>query len=219
MTRAYNELYLSDAKNRLADMFDYAINDCKEEPDWFAVLFVQSGYAQQFERGNPTIVSGRSGIELAIDVLYYAYREQRPKERRYSQERTPEYWAGWALAEFQWHSGRRFKDIFDSMPFSRIVSMYKVYHEMDISRFIEYAERICSEIKRDTKLKTIRESRGLSQAELAQQSGVKLRSIQMYEQRVNNIDKAQGQTLYKLARTLGCSVEDLLEHPMKGAES
>ena len=218
MTRAYNELYLSDAKNRLADMFDYAINDCKEEPDWFAVLFVQSGYAQQFERGNPTIVSGRSGIELAIDVLYYAYREQRPKERRYSQERTPEYWAGWALAEFQWHSGRRFKDIFDSMPFSRIVSMYKVYHEMDISRFIEYAERICSEIKRDTKLKTIRESRGLSQVELAQQSGVKLRSIQMYEQRVNDIDKAQGQTLYKLARTLGCSVEDLLENPMKERE-
>lgn len=89
---------------------------------------------------------------------------------------------------------------------------------MDISRFIEYAERICSEIKRDTKLKTIRESRGLSQVELAQQSGVKLRSIQMYEQRVNDIDKAQGQTLYKLARTLGCSVEDLLEHPMKGTE-
>ena len=218
MTRAYNELYLSDAKTRLADMFDYAINDCKEEPDWFAVLFVQSGYAQQFERGNPSVVSGRSGIELAIDVLYYAYREQRSKERRYSQERSPEYWAGWALAEFQWHSGRRFKDIFDSMPFSRIVSMYKVYHEMDISRFIEYAERICSEIKRDTKLKTIRESRGLSQAALAQQSGVKLRSIQMYEQRVNNIGKAQGQTLYKLARTLGCSVEDLLEHPMKGDE-
>ena len=218
MTRAYNELYLSDAKTRLADMFDYAINDCKEEPDWFAVLFVQSGYAQQFERGNPSVVSGRSGIELAIDVLYYAYREQRPKERRYSQDRSPEYWAGWALAEFQWHSGRRFKDIFDSIPFSQIVSMYKVYHEMDISRFIEYADRICSEIKRDTKLKTIRESRGLSQAELAKQSGVKLRSIQMYEQRVNDIDKAQGQTLYKLARTLGCSVEDLLEHPMKGDE-
>ena len=218
MTRAYNELYLSDAKTRLADMFDYAINDCNEEPDWFAVLFVQSGYAQQFERGNPSVVSGRSGIELAIDVLYYAYREERAQERRYSQERSPEYWAGWALAEFQWYSGRRFKDIFDSMPFSRIVSMYKVYHEMDISRFIEYAERICSEIKRDTKLKTIRESRGLSQVELAQQSGVKLRSIQMYEQRVNDIDKAQGQTLYKLARTLGCSVEDLLENPMKERE-
>ena len=94
MTRAYNELYLSDAKTRLADMFDYAINDCNEEPDWFAVLFVQSGYAQQFERGNPSVVSGRSGIELAIDVLYYAYREERAQERRYLQDRSPCFFVG-----------------------------------------------------------------------------------------------------------------------------
>ena len=36
----------------------------------------------------------------------------------------------------------------------------------------------------------------------------------MYEQRKNDIDKAQGQILYKLAVTLGCSIEDLLEMPM-----
>jgi len=30
-------------------------------------------------------------------------------------------------------------------------------------------------------------------------SGVKLRSIQMYEQRINNIDKAQAGTVYKLS--------------------
>lgn len=46
-------------------------------------------------------------------------------------------------------------------------------------------------------------------------SGVSLRSIQMYEQRKNDIDKAQGQTLYKLAATLGCTIEDLLESPAK----
>jgi len=59
------------------------------------------------------------------------------------------------------------------------------------------------------------ESRGLSQAELAKISGVGLRSIQMYEQRVNDIDKAQAQTIYKLSRVIGCSMEDLLEKPME----
>ena len=54
----------------------------------------------------------------------------------------------------------------------------------------------------------------LSQSELAEQSGIKVRNIQMYEQRVNNIDKAQVQTLYKLSRVLGCDIEDLLENPM-----
>ena len=51
------------------------------------------------------------------------------------------------------------------------------------------------------------------QAELSELSGVKLRSIQMYEQRVNSIDKAQAGTVYKLSRVLGCTVEDLLESP------
>ena len=66
----------------------------------------------------------------------------------------------------------------------------------------------------DTNLKRIRENRGLSQAELAEQSGVNLRNVQMYEQRVNGIDKAQSNILYKLSRVLGCNVEDLLENPM-----
>ena len=65
----------------------------------------------------------------------------------------------------------------------------------------------------DTRLKQMRENRGLSQSELAEKSGVKLRSIQMYEQRVNDIDKAQSQTLFKLSRVLGCKIEDLLENP------
>ena len=68
-------------------------------------------------------------------------------------------------------------------------------------------------VVQDTKLKRIRENRGLSQSELAKLSGVKLRSIQMYEQRVNDIDKAQAGTIYKLSRVLGCTVEDLLESP------
>ena len=67
--------------------------------------------------------------------------------------------------------------------------------------------------EQETRLKTIRENRGVSQTELAKLSGVSLRSIQMYEQKVNDIDKAQARTVYKLSRVLGCTVEDLLENP------
>ena len=70
-------------------------------------------------------------------------------------------------------------------------------------------------IIKDTKLKQIREANELSQSELSKLSGVNLRSIQMYEQRKNDIDKAQGQTLYKLSVVLCCEIEDLLEQPNK----
>ena len=89
-----------------------------------------------------------------------------------------------------------------------------MYHEMDISHFIDTMEEFYEAAEGDSKLKRIRENRGLTQTELAEQSGVKVRNIQMYEQRVNSIDKAQAHILYKISRVLGCDIEDLLEKPM-----
>ena len=155
-----------------------------------------------------------SGAELAKAIIRKTYREKTIPELRYGDGLSPEYWAGWALAEYQWFSGRRFKDIFEHVKLSKIVLMYPVYHEMDISKFIEEMEAQCAQLLQETRLKRLRESRGLSQSELAEASGVKLRNIQMYEQRVNDIDKAQVHTVYKLARVIGCNVEDLLENPV-----
>ena len=214
MTHAYNKSYLSNAKNRLAQFFDYTINDCKFNSDWTAMMFVQSGYAEQFERGNPAVLAGMSGIELAHRVINKIYKEKELPPPSFSDDKSPEYWAGWALAEYQWYTGKRFKDIFEYAPLSKIVSMHSVYHEMDITQFIDTLNQLYDKKDADTKLKQIRESRGLSQTELAVESGVHLRSIQMYEQKANDIDKAQAKTLYKLSRVLGCEIEDLLENPM-----
>lgn len=61
------------------------------------------------------------------------------------------------------------------------------------------------------KLKEIRESRGLSQAELAKLSDVKLRNIQAYEQGYKDINKAEVLRVYQLAKALKCRIEDLIE--------
>lgn len=81
MIHAYSELYLSDAKQNLAEFFDYGINACKFETNLFSRLFVQSGYADKFERGNPAIIAGMSGIELAKKVITYAYPNRKFPER------------------------------------------------------------------------------------------------------------------------------------------
>lgn len=137
MIYAYSELYLSDAKQNLALFFDYAINDCRFEPGVFSQLFVQSGYADKFERGNPAVIAGMSGIELAQKVIMYAYPDRQFAERTFSENCTSAYWAGWVLAEYQWKTCKRFKDIFSKVPLMEIIKMYSVYHEMDIEHFIE----------------------------------------------------------------------------------
>lgn len=60
-------------------------------------------------------------------------------------------------------------------------------------------------------LKEYRTKSGMSQSQLAEASGVNVRMIQYYEQGVKDINKASGETMYKLSRALGCKMEDLLE--------
>lgn len=215
MTCAYDESILSNAKTTLAIMFDYAVNDCGFEIDWFAELFVKSGKAKQFETGNPAVVMGMSGVELAQEIIEKIYRQETDTELSIMLQKSPEYWASWVLADYQWYSSYRFKDIFEKVKMSEIVSMYPIFHEMDIIQFYDVLNIKMESIRFETKLKQIREARGLTQVKLAEESGVKLRSIQMYEQRKNDINKAQAKTLYSLSFTLGCNMEDLLETPKK----
>ena len=214
MTHAYSEFYLSNAKDRLSSFFDFAINDCGMKPEWITSLFINSGCAEQFERGNPAYIAGMSGVELVREVIQKTYGKKKLPEPTRSADRSPEYWAGWALASYQWYYARRFKNIFYRIPLHEIIDMYPVYHEMDISHFVEDMEVRYKAAEGEANLKRIRQSRGLSQVQLSEQSGVNLRNIQMYEQRNNCIDKAQAQSLYKLSRVLGCDIEDLLEDPM-----
>ncbi len=63
----------------------------------------------------------------------------------------------------------------------------------------------------ESNLKRLRALCGCTQAELAERSGVSLRSIQMYEQRNKDVNKASAETLYRMAKALGCGMENLLE--------
>lgn len=212
--RSYDQSYLADARRKLGWMFHHGIIDMGDDADRFATLFSRSDMGRLFERGNPTVVAGMSGVEMAENLMREYGRIPWDQPMECPDLRISEvYWAGWALAYHQWYTGRTFGRIFSKVPFSEIVRMYHPYHEMDITAFVSEMERRIGERPSQPRLKTLRENRGWSQSQLAEASGVNIRSIQLYEQRVNDIDKAQARTVYRLASALACSVEDLLEEP------
>jgi DNA-binding Xre family transcriptional regulator len=175
-------------------------------------MFGVTGIARQFEQGNPKYIAGKSGIELAREVIEQVKGGEcctRPGNREY---KTPEYWAGWVLAQYQWYTGLRFKEIGRGISFSRIMELYPVYHEVDITKIFAALTSILKQKNFDTNLKRYRKARAGSQSELATESGVSLRSIQLYEQRQKDINKAQAITVASLARALYCETEDLLEY-------
>lgn len=61
-----------------------------------------------------------------------------------------------------------------------------------------------------SRLKFMREDKGMSQSELSKKSGVGLRSIQMFEQGNRDINKAQVITVLQLAEALDCDIYEII---------
>lgn len=212
MIRAYRETYLNKAQSLLGEAFDYAVNSCHVPGEDFISYFVCGPFSKRMENGEAAVLSGMSGIELARAIITTSTGREidiKPEEKF---TRSSDYWIGWAVAFYQWWSGRTFGSIFKALGYHDLHRMYYTLHEADISKFIEIADAKVKEYYPETNLKYIRSAFGCSQAELSEMSGVGLRSIQMYEQRNKDINKASAGTVRSLAKALGCKMEDLLEN-------
>ncbi len=196
----------------LGEAMDYATNCCKIKMDCFLELFIATGFAEQFAFGNPKYVSGTSGTELVMDVLSKSGLELDFPEPQIEYDYSPEYWCGWILAYYQWYTGRSFKDIHEHITMQEIEKLYPTLHEASEMKFADVVNQIIRKKNLPTRLQTKRKNSGYSQKELAEKAGINLRTLQQYEIRAKDINKAAGTTLLALAKVLGCRIEDLLEY-------
>ena len=237
MTRAYDEILLERASGTLARMLDFAVHSLRQDPSAMMGLFVSCGLASLFEQGDVSVTSGMSGIELSYETLDrsgLAYERAMP---RHTASLSPEYWCGYALARAQWESCLPFGRIMKSFSVSGFISGYnrKRFDYLDslpldiradertekIKEFgrsyaLEAVPEIVSAVSgaagsSGTALKTARMRNGLSQSQLAKASGVPLRTIQQYEQRQKDINRARAEYLIALSSALGCEPSSLLE--------
>ena len=200
--RAYNEMYVNDAMQTLAEMFSYVPD--AQQADILFQHFVRSDVAYQFGRGNPRY------LNMPPQVLFeLVTKGEMPLIHPYPYGRSPQYWCGFVLAYYQWFTCLSFEQIGRRLPPSRIIAMYNPLHEASMEKFVEVANSIV--FQRETNLARYRKAAGLKQSELANFSKVSLRSIQLYEQRRLDINMAPAVKLFQLSRVLGCNIEDLLE--------
>ena len=209
--RAYLSDYVPYAQRILGDMLDFAVNTCDMDIDEYFELFTVSSVSTQFQNGNPTYIAGKTGCELVREVIADAGMEPLSVEDEMYLDKSPEYWAGWALAYYQWYTCRTFIKIHKAVSLKQIVSMYSIYHEMDITHFIDTMNELWDNYYKETNLKRLRKLAGLSQRELSDLSGVPLRQIQLFEQRQRDISHTKAIDVVKFARVLGCKTEDLLQ--------
>ena len=237
MTRAYDEILLERASGTLGRMLDFAVHSLRQDPSAMMDLFVSCGLASLFEQGDVSVIAGMSGIELAYEILGrsgLAYERAMP---RHTASLSPEYWCGYALARVQWESGLPFSRVMKSFSVSGFISDYNrerfeyldslpldiradertgKIREFGRNYALEAVPEIVSAVSSaagsdGTALKSMRMRNGMSQSQLAKASGVPLRTIQQYEQRQKDINKARAEYIIALSGALGCDPSSLLE--------
>ena len=189
-------------QHKVAAMFELAVDVLGHPMNEFAALFASSSIGHGFESGDPIVVFGKSANELVGLLL-----GEEPLDQELNEEGSPEYWVGYVLSLAQWRLNRPYKELMEAIPCDELLFSYFPYHEMDPERVVELFRK---RMNLKCPLAFYREKRGWSQSDLALISEVPIRVIRAYEQGSVDIAKAHGDTLFALAKALGCHIEDLI---------
>ena len=209
MIHAYDSIYLSKAAKNIGNMLHDAVEEFGYNGDTFLGYFVRSDVAKEIEEGNPKFAAGKSGLELFVEVVEATTGKDTNRHVVEAYERSRAYWVGWALAHYQWYSGRSFRDVLDVVSYEDLCGLYNTLHEADVQKVYEvldkhFEESCCN-------LKKVRKCCGITQEKLAELSGVSLNTIRAYERKSKDINKAQADIVMRLAKVLKCEAKDLLD--------
>lgn len=206
MICAYDKMYLPQVQTAMGVMFDVGINELKISLDKLYGLFLNSSIANRISSGDTSVIAGMSGMEMLLEIL-----EKTNIDVDIAINKSKEYWTGWAICYYQWQNGASFLKIDKEVKISEIYDLYNPYHEMDILKLVEKINKMRVNSRTDSYLKIYRKRLGITQEELSQLTNIPKKTIQQYEQRQKNINKAQVEYVIRLARALECKPEELLE--------
>lgn len=233
-----NNFLVNKACISVGKMLDHAVYSLHQNADTFFDLFITSGLAAKIEQTDISIITGISGIELSYEVMN---RCGIPFDRvtpRHTTGLSKEFYAAHALAHIQYDTGIPYEELLHLISVSDIIRLYDSYHSKAVSLLPwqmsdtdrakaigkikdSFADELASafesvgiytfQMKKETHLKEIRLRNGFSQSRLAAASGIPVRTIQQYEQRQKDINKAAAESILKLAAVLNCEPSALLE--------
>ena len=156
------------------------------ETSKFIQIIEDDRYDEYLNKPINKIYSDIVEIETKEDTSYGIYNDA--------------YWCGASYFEIFMHTKKPFSYIFLKMPLETLISLYPVYHEMDLSSLFEYFE---SAEKKKTILRCLCEINKISLAKLSKVSEIPLPTLVKY----NASDKALYKASFQTVMTLSCIFE------------
>ncbi len=113
------------------------------------------------------------------------------------------------LAYYQWTTADSFCGINSKIHLSDILRLYPALHTASEEKGIEIISERTEEGNMISRLQAYRKRLGLSQRQLADLSGVNLRTLQQYEIGDKDIKKASAEKVLSLSKVLLCRPNEL----------
>ena len=118
------------------------------------------------------------------------------------------YWCGWAYTQLLFETRLPLPYLFLVLPLERMLDLYPVYHEMDITQLIDLLE---AERREETLMKRLLKRHGVKVPALSLQSGVSPNTINHYKKSDENLYAAGFQNVFRLAQALDVPPELFLQ--------
>ena len=92
-----------------------------------------------------------------------------------------------------------------------ILRLYPTLHEASEEKCIDIITNMIRSRHTTSNLQLQRKKSGYSQREISEKAGVNLRTLQQYELKTKDINKAAVSTIVRLANALVCKEEEILD--------
>ncbi len=116
----------------------------------FSTLFLQTNIPEYIEIGYTTYIAGKDGVDFCLEIereVFHVDTRNRPLPQNtdFCTTATQDYWVGYMIALYQWHSNLTFQEIFNKVSVKDFYDYYWRYHQEDETKFLQELDSICKE--------------------------------------------------------------------------
>lgn len=208
----YIDHYTENAIDNFANALDYVYVDQKKDIKNFIDMFIKCGLAKEYYLLNPVYVLGLSGKELVkktYELNNIIYKERRIKK---TYKKSIAYFVGVISLTYCYRRDIPIEIFFKKVKIDDLFKLYYPLHEADITKIIKILDEYLKKKSETTNLAYYRKILKLTQKELADLSGISVRSISLYEEKEKDISKASYATVEKIARALHTEPKNIIEY-------
>lgn len=188
---------IENDKDRAIDYFSKIISLAIEARIHLEIItdsISKSSLVKSLEKNEYSIFYRKTYYEIFLDIFDVSYINDNTFMKY-----DGGYWCGYVYMNIFYKYKKPLSYIFLKLPLSKLLDMYEVYHEMDISQVYEIFEK---EVENDTIIGLLLKKHSISVKNLALKTTVPARTISYYKNSDDNLYKGSFENIAKISNYL-----------------